>query len=193
MHIKDYAPNFLRDILEFELIYDIENDELQELYSIMKQIGADAFIQTASEHRITQIENFLKIKGQGTLSQRRDYLLVLFQKSTKLNENAIKTIVNTLAEADCIIEFFGSDDPLNPNYNYPLLRVQVLSPDSEKDYRYEDIERALKLLTPAHILLLVLKHFATWENIMNNYTSWNDIYTNVQDWQEIYDTLPEEG
>lgn len=188
-HVEEYSPNLLRDVLEFNVIYNIQNDELDELYASMKKVEGDLFIRTASASKILEVETFLGIKGQGTLTQRKDYLLAMFQKNTRLTESAIKTVVNTITGSDCIVTFYGSDELNNPDPGYGLLRVQVLSPDSTKDYRYEDIFRALKPMTSSHLKLLVIKYFALWTDVKNNFTDWQAIY-NQTDWQSIKNYLP---
>ena len=70
------------------------------------------------------------------------------------------------------------------------MQVQVLSPDNNKDYRYDDIFRALKPMVPAHIKLLVIKYFATWEDIRNNFADWNAIAANMADWQAVKNYIP---
>lgn len=188
-HVEDYAPDVLKDVLEFNLIYDADNKELDELYANIQKFSGDLFIQTASASKILQLETFLGIKGQGTLQQRKDYLSAMMQKNTKLNESSIKTVVNTITGSDCIVTFFGADELNNPDPGFGLLRVQVLSPDSTKDYRYEDIFRALKPMTSSHLKLLVIKYFALWSDVKNNFASWQSVRDAV-DWNSIKNYLP---
>lgn len=184
-----YIPKFLRKSSVFKVIFDSENTELDILHNEVNKASLNGFIRTASIERITKLETFLKIKGQGTLEQRRIYLLSLFQKGRKLNEGVIKEITNTITGSDCIVTLFGSDEPNNPQPGYGLLRVQVLSPDNTKDYRYADIERALKPLVPAHIKLLVVKYFATWGDIKGNYADWNAVMA-MPSWETVKNYLP---
>lgn len=188
-HVEDYAPKVIQDILEFSVIYDCDNKELDELYASIQKFRGDLFIKTASASKILQLENFLGIKGQGTLAQRKDYLMAMLQKNTKLNESSIKTVVNTITGSDCIVTFFGADELNNPEYGFGLIRVQVLSPDSSKDYRYEDIFRALKPMTSSHLKLLLIKYFALWSDIKNNFSNWQSV-KNMADWQAVKNYLP---
>lgn len=188
-HVEDYAPNILEDIMEFNVIYDCNNKELDELYASIKKFGGDLFIETASASKILQLENFLGIKGQGTLTQRKDYLMAMMQKNTKLSESSIKTVVNTITGSDCIVTFFGADELSNPDYGFGLIRVQVLSPDSSKDYRYEDIFRALKPMTSSHLKLLVIKYFALWDDVKLNFADWNAV-NDMTDWQAVKSYIP---
>lgn len=189
VHLQDYVPEFLTDILELNLIYEIENKELDEVYANNEKLKGDMFIRTASAEKITQLETFLRIKGQGTLSQRKDYLLSLFRKGKKLNEGKIKEIANTIIGSDCIVTFFGADELDNPNLGYGLLRVQVLSPEQNKDYRYDDIFRTLKPLVPGHLKLLVIKYFALWDDVKINFADWTAVAA-LTDWQAVKNYIP---
>lgn len=184
-----YLPDFLTDILEYNIVFDIGNLKLDKLYSDVEKIKNDMFITAASNDSITRLESFLKIKGQGTLEQRKSYLITLLQKGKKLNEQKIRSIANTITGSDCIITFYGADEMGNPEYGYGLLMLQVLSPDSTKDYRYEDIARTLKPLVPGHLKLLVIKYYSTWSDVISNYADWSELKT-ASDWQHIRDYIP---
>jgi len=188
-YMQNYVPEFLTDILEFNLIYEIENKELDEIYAGIEKLKGDMFIRTASNEMILRLENFLRIKGMGTLEQRKNYLLTLFQKGKKLNEGKIKEVTNTIVGADCLVTFFSSDELNNPEPGCGILRVQVLSPEKGKDYRYDDIFRTLKPSVPGHIKLLVIKYFALWEDVKNNFSDWNTVKA-MTDWQAVKSYIP---
>ena len=187
--LEDYVPFFTREIGEFKAIYDTENIELDKVLAEIEKIKSDIFIATASNEALTRRETFMGLKGQGSLEQRRSYLISLLQKSNTLSEDIIKNIANTITGSDCIIMFFGANELNNPEPGKSLLRVQVLSPDNNKNYRYEDIFRVLKPLVPAHIMLLVVKYLATWEDIKNNFADWNAVAT-MADWQAVKSYIP---
>jgi hypothetical protein len=184
-----YLPDFMQNSVVYKAIFDAENKELDLLFDNIKRAALDVFIRTASIEKITKLETFLKIKGIGSIEQRRSYLLALMQRGKKLNERVIKEVTDTIVGADCKVTFFTTDEPGNPNPGFGILQVQVFSPDNSKDYRYEDVSRALKVLVPAHIKLLVIKYFATWQDIRTNYSDWNAIKS-MTDWQVIKSYIP---
>lgn len=187
--IQDYVPKFMSDIMELKVIYQAENAELDNLYMNMVHLENNAFIRTASIEIILQLENFLGVKGMGTLQQRKDYLIALMQKGKKLNEGSIKEIANTITGSDCIVTFYAGSELDNPQVGNGFIRVQVLSPEQNKDYRYEDIYRTLKPMVPAHVKLIVEKYFALWQDIADNFADWGAVY-NQQDWQAIKNYIP---
>lgn len=179
-----YLPIILQDVTEYNAIFQAENLEFDVLYGQINKSNLDVYIRTASIEKITRIESFLNYKGEGTLEQRRSYLLSLMQKGKELNESVIKEVANTITGSDCIVTFFGADESNNPLPGYGLLQVQVLSPDNSKEYRYADIARALKPLAPAHIKLIVIKYFSTWSDVRTNFQDWNAV-NNMESWQTV--------
>jgi hypothetical protein len=187
--LENYCQDFINQIPEFKTMFEAENIKLDEFYSAIEKMKSDRYIETASNDAITRLENFIGIKGQGSLKQRKNFLFSLLKKGNKLSETTIKNITNAITGSDCIVNFFGSDEINNPYPGYGLLRVQVLSPDNYKDYRYEDIQRTLSQLTPSHIKLLVMKYFSTWADIKNNYADWNTIASQAN-WKAVRDYIP---
>ncbi|WP_128894629.1 putative phage tail protein [Longirhabdus pacifica] len=179
-----YLPPYLHDVIEFNVLFDTEGLEIDQLQQHQEQALQDIFIVTASEGKITRLENFLKFKGEGTLEQRKTYLLSLLRKGQKLNGEAIKNVVHTVTGSKCVVTFFSADELNHPHANEALLQVQVLSPDNNVDYKYDDIQRALQPLVPAHIKLLVIKYFSTWEDIYDSFTDWETVKS-ITSWDAL--------
>lgn len=188
-YLEKLVPEFISEIDKFKILYDTENISFDRLHSSIEKVKSDVFISTASNEAVERIETFINIKGQGNLDQRRRYLKSLLKKSNKLNEKSIKDVVNAITGSDCIVMFFAGDEVDNPEIGNSLLRVQVLSPDNDKDYRYDDIVRTLKSLVPSHIKLIVVKFFATWNDIQENYSDWNSIRS-MESWSTIKNYIP---
>lgn len=189
VYLEKYVPDFLSKLEQFKTIFDVENECFDDLYAQIEKIKSDAFITTASTDAITRLEDFMKIKGLGTLEQRKSYLISLLQKGNKLSENSIKNIASAITGSDCIITFFGANELDNQELGFGLLRVQVLSPDNSKDYRYSDISRALTPLIPGHLKLLVIKYFALWDDVRINFADWA-VVKNMTDWQYVKSYIP---
>lgn len=170
--LQDLVPDHVSSILEISAIYETENIDFDELYASKDRIINDAFITTASNDAIARQEKFIRIVPEGTLEQRKMYLISMNSRGSKLNEPNIKAIANTITGSDCLVTFFASEELNNPEKGLGLLKIQVLSPDG-RDYRYEDIERALRPLVPAHIKLTVVKYFSLWKDVHDNFADWN--------------------
>ncbi len=189
VYLEKLVPDYISEVAEFHTLFQTENLELDKLYTSLGTIKSDAFITTASNDAISRREKFIGIKPEGTLEQRKNYLKSLNSRSNKLNETAIKSIAKAIAGSDCIIHFFGANEVNNPALGYGFLRVQVLSPDGSKDYRYEDIERAIKPLVPGHLKLVVIKYFSRWMDISLNFSDWNTVKS-FSSWGTLKNYIP---
>lgn len=184
-----YIPEFLREVDEIKALLDAENLVLDQFVTSLNRTLLDTFIVSASNDRILELENYIRIKSAGTLEQRKAYLTSLFQRTKRLDEARIKEITQTIASADCIVTFFSATQSLNPSPGYGLLRVQVLSPDNSRDYLYSDIERSLLALVPLHIKLAVIRYFAMWQDIRVNFLDWAAI-SGESSWSVIKEYIP---
>lgn len=190
-YLEQLVPDFIAEMKEFAELYQIENENFDDLHAVIEGIKSDAFISTASETAVERIETLMGYKGIGTLAQRKSYLTSLFCRGNKFNEATIKGIADAITGSDCRIVFFGAGETTNPLQGYGYLRVQVLAPDTSKDYKYEDIARALAPLVPAHIKLDVMKYYALWKDIHSNYVSWTAVKA-MSSWQAVKDYVAPE-
>lgn len=188
-YLENLVPDHVKEIEEFKVIYNTENLLFDKQYADIEKVKSDIFIVSASKEAIERREKFIGIKGQGVLEQRKSFLISLNRKGNKLSEISIKNITNAITGSDCIVTFFASDELVNPEQGFGYLRVQVLSPDVQKNYRYEDIARALRPLIPSHIKLAVIKYFATWDDIYENHVDWITVLA-MENWQAIKDYIP---
>ncbi len=188
IYLQELVPDHVSSILEITALYDAENIEMDKLYTAVERIKSDAFITTASNDAISRREKFIGIKPEGTLEQRKNYLRSLNTRGNKLNETTIRSIANAISGSDCTISFFSASEVSNPEPGHGLLRVQVLSPDG-RDYRYEDIERALKPLVPAHLKLVVIKYFSLWKDVRYNFADWNSVKS-FSSWGTLKNYIP---
>lgn len=187
--LLNYLPEFMQEIKEFKEIVQAENVVFNILSNDIEYFLNQLFIDSASPETVFRFENFLGIKGEGTLDQRKSYILALIKKGDKLNEKSIKTIVDTITGSEAIVTFYAINEVNSPKNGHAVLLVQVLSPDNNKDYKYDDIQRALQPLVPAHIDLMVIKYFSTWQNVKDNYLDWGAA-AQAASWQEINDYIP---
>lgn len=176
-----YLPEFLRDVLEYQQIYGTEDPEFDLVETGIAGIFPEALIMDCSEERIIQWENALGITPQGTLEERRYYILgILNGGDGKLNEELIKKIVYSFTGGDCIVTFADS-----------VILVQIKPPNNGEVYRFPDIERSLKPKVPAHLGLTVERFYSTWGDIKNNFEDWTAVKA-MDDWAAVKNYIEEE-
>ena len=94
--MMDYLPEYWHVSPEMQAILEGDGLEVDRFLNVIASIYTDSFILTASESRIKEWEQDLKIVPTGTLEQRRLYVLSKLRGQGKLNEAKIKSIVRTL-------------------------------------------------------------------------------------------------
>lgn len=186
----ELLPDYLRDIREFKMIMETESQRFNDLYLNMDKSIDFQFVDNMTVEILTRYETFLGIVGEGTLEQRRAYIKALYSKGDKLSETSIQAIVKSITGGKAIVKFFTGGEALNPNPGQGTLRVQVLSPDPNINYKFDDVIRAIAPYMPAHIKLNLLRYFSTWEDISKAHVSWDSIKTSQVNWKALYDYIP---
>ncbi|WP_304542259.1 putative phage tail protein [Desulforamulus aquiferis] len=174
----EYLPRFLQDVREIQTILESEGHEIDRLRDNIQLVINDAYIMSASETRIQQWEQRLKITSVGNLNQRKAFLLATLRGQGKLNESKIKTVVNAFTDGDAIVTFQNS-----------VLDIKILPPDNGDVYLFPDVERALRPRVPAHLGLSVRRWYSTWNDIKLNFADWS-IVASYGTWQNVKNYIP---
>ncbi len=177
--LLSYLPEFLRDVQEYQQIFSAENPEFDGIGTEIDGIFPEALIMECSEERIKQWEKALDVEAQGTLTERRFYIKGVLNGKGKLNEETIKEIVRSYTGGEADVSLTNS-----------ILRVQVKPPENGEVYRFEDVERTLRPLVPAHLGLVVERFYSTWGDIKNNFADW-EVLSAMDDWQAVKEYIEE--
>lgn len=176
--MMDYLPKYWHESPEMQKILESDGLEIDRLLNAITSIYTDAFILTASESRIKEWEQDLKIIPTGTLEQRRLFVLSKLRGQGKLNEGKIKTIVKTFTGGDSIVTFEDS-----------TINVKVLPPNNGETYLFPDVERSIKPRKPAHLGLVVERYYSTWGDIKEQFSSWANVSNVKADWKAVYNHI----
>lgn len=171
----NYYPQVIKQILEFQALMYAEGFEIDFLKSDMQLVANNAYLTTMDESRIAQWEKLFELpyNPDNSIEDRRERIMAEFRGNDKLNTASIESIVNTFTKGS--VWSFIKDGVLN---------VQILPPGDNKTYRFENVESALKKRVPAHLGLLVTRHYATWGEIQDNFISWETV-ASMQNWDEL--------
>lgn len=176
----EYLPLFLRNVTEIIAILESEGHEIDRLRDNIQLVINDAYIMSASESRIQQWEQKLKIVPAGTLDQRKQFVLATLRGQGKLNEQKIKSVVNAFTGGDAIVTLENS-----------VLDVKILPPDNGDIYLFPDVERALRPRVPTHLGLSVRRWYATWGDIKQNFADWATVAA-FGTWNDVKNYIPPE-
>ena len=160
MLYKKYWPNCFEELMsQYPQFYR----EVDEMVAILKAFGrwmdyaeadvervcGDGFLQTADEETISNLEVFLNLTINRTVSleERRKLLRLYFAGLTKLDEGLIKETLKSLTGADFEIEFKQYDEEGNHALYIvaPRPDIQIMNDEGVR----QNILRRL----PAHILV----------------------------------------
>ena len=176
--MMNYLPDYWRKSAEMQEILESDGIEIAQLLNKARGIYGDSFILTASESRIKEWEQDLKLVPTGTLEQRRLMVLSVLRGAGKLNEAKIKGIVNAFTGGDSIVTFADS-----------TINVQVMPPNNGEVFLFPDIERSINPRKPAHIGLVVERFYSTWGDIKEQFDSWEDVRTSKADLKAVYNHI----
>lgn len=179
-NIISYLPEFLQNVQELKELCFTEDIQLDILCQHIQNILADTFVLQASEEKIAQWESFLKIAPNGTLDQRKSYILSLMRGSGKLTEAAIQSIVQAINSTGAIVELKDSS-----------IVIKVLPPLPGLDYLYDDIGQALRPRVPAHLGLQIVRYYVDWATIKSNFSGWGAI-KEFESWDAVRNYVPNE-
>lgn len=174
----DYLPQIYKEFSEFQTMMESEGIEVDRLLDGMQIVVSDAFILSASENRISQWEKAFGIIPSGSLADRQRFVLSTIRGQGKLSEPKIQTIVNAFTGGTAVVTFSNS-----------ILVVKILVPEGGDNYRFEDVERAIKPRLPAHLGISVLRWYASWQDIPANFSNWESL-KNLSNWKAVKEFIP---
>lgn len=149
--LMDYLPDHLREIWEFQLIFETQEEELSQLWNAYHVLLADQFVDTATERGLERWEDMLNIrpKGSDTLETRR------FIVRSRLNEQlpfSIRVLKNTLTQ------LCGEGGyTLSMDYAQYTLRLELLGLSLDI---YRAVMEVVWRMVPANLVLdAVMAHY----------------------------------
>ena len=175
----EYVPPVYRKFDEFKAIFNAEDAEANELFYVIDSLFFEEFIMTCSEERLSEWEKALDIIPTGTVEERRYFLKAFLRGGGKLNTERIKAIVEAFTGGDVIVSFLKDDS---------TILVKVLPPNNGEAFRFPDVERAVSPLVPAHLGLIVERHYSTWGDISECFADWEAV-AQLEDWEAVMNWL----
>ena len=171
----DYYPYVVKIIQEFKAITCVEGFEIDFLTSDVDIIINEAYLTTMGESRIKQWEQKLGLVSsvEDSIEDRRDKIIAVIRGNGKLNTALINSIVSAFTNGTA--ESYVEDS---------TLYVKIQPPVGNKQYRFTNVEQALKPKVPAHLNLVVTRDYATWGEIKDNFASWETIH-NLDAWSDL--------
>lgn len=94
----DYYPEALKEFVEFQVLTDSEQREIEQLWNAGESVLADQFVSTATEAGLSRWEGILNIvpKGTSTMEERRFLILTRLQEALPYTMRMLKRQLEAL-------------------------------------------------------------------------------------------------
>lgn len=174
-NLMKLLPAYWQESMEMRELQRVLGDKVDELAEVIDSAYLDARIMTASAERLTEWETDIGLASEGrTLDQRRKFILSLLRGAGKLNEAKISNIVSTFTGGTAVSVFRDG-----------TLTVTISAPSLGETYLFPDVENALSVRVPAHLILKVVRYYSTWGDIRSTASSWGDLRTRFPSWSAV--------
>ena len=173
--MREYYPEAIQRILEFQALIRSEGYEVDFLKSGISLCVNEAYLTTMTEERVAEWEKVLGItpSDDESLQDRRDVVIARIRGQGKLNTSLINAIVGAFTEGTA--DSYVRDS---------VLHVNITPPPNNKQYKFDNVEGEIKKKIPAHLGLAVKRNYATWGEIAENFADWNAV-KNLTNWEEL--------
>lgn len=176
-----YYPLVIQRLLEFQALCHAYGLVVDMLQSDLALTINDSYLHTMGEDRIAQWEVALGItpNNTDTVEDRRESIVARFRGGSKLNTQAINSIVNA---------FTGGT--ASSSFKNGTLYVVITPPPNDKQFVFSNVERELKRRIPAHLDLAISRNYFTWTNVKDNFATWKDVNDTMGDWESVHLYVP---
>ena len=172
----NYSPEVIKRISEFQALMFAEGFEIDFAKSDIELVINDAWLLTMGESRVVEWEKALNLSPQPdeSLADRREKVIAAIIGRGKLNTALINAIVGAFTNGGTAISYVENS----------ALYVKIQPPVNNKQYKFTNVENALKPLVPAHLGLVVNRNYATWGEVKDNFASWATV-SDLDNWDEL--------
>lgn len=146
LDIKEYFPDVLKDVREFNMLDKAETPELKSIYECIAEVLDDGFIETAKEKGVARTEKIVGIspRATDTLEERK------FNLIAKYNEDLPYTVKKLHELLAVLCGEKGYHLEINNNEFKLTVKVELTSKKSKAS-----VEELLERVAPANMVLYV--------------------------------------
>lgn len=172
----NYYPWVVKCITEFQAITLSEGFEIDFANSDVDLIVSNAYLTTMSEERIYEWENMLNLapNSDDTVEDRREKVIAEIRGNGKLNTALINAVVGAFTNGGVATSYVENS----------VLYIKILPPVGNKQFKFDNVVKAIAPKVPAHLGLYVTRDYATWGEVRDNFASWEDVAAQ-DDWDSI--------
>lgn len=152
----DYLPAYMQDYTEMATIMEVEQPEVDSLWTAMEAALMDQFVMDATEYGVSRWEKILKIfpKATETLDERKFRIITLINQQLPYTMRSLEQTLIKLCGED------GFSIDLNAN-EYHLEIKLALGNHSN----YAEVEKMLTAMIPANLVGVISLMFNQHETV----------------------------
>ena len=116
--INSYYPDIIKDIREFKVLAEAQDNSLSLIYDALENIMDDQFIETAKNYGVARLEKIVKIKPKDTdtIEERKFKLLAKYNENIPFTKRRLIELLDTLCGNDgYVLEINNNQFSLNVN------------------------------------------------------------------------------
>lgn len=122
MRIIEYVPHFLREVLEFQSLSDVETPEIQQLKEKIDFAFKNQFISTADSYGLSRLESYIDTFASASddLETRRKKLLLMTSENRPYTVKSLKNLLESIfgkSKFELAIDGFELTVKLAPTFN----------------------------------------------------------------------------
>ena len=146
LDIKEYFPDVLKDVREFNVLDEAETPELKSLYECIAEVLDNGFIETAKEKGVARAEKIVGLspRATDTIEERK------FNLIAKYNEDLPYTVKKLHELLAVLCGEKGYHLEINNNEFMLTVKVELTSKKSKTS-----VEELLERVAPANMVLYV--------------------------------------
>ena len=156
LDIKEYFPDVLKDVREFNVLDEAETPELKSLYECIAEVLDNGFIETAKEKGVARAEKIVGISPKATtaLADRKIAVLAKYNENLPYTVRKLQEVLDTLCgENKYTLEIKNNDFTLN-------VEIELESKNSKPS-----VEELLERVAPVNMVLHVTLKYNRYEDM----------------------------
>ncbi len=167
--LNELIPVVARENGELMSIYQIQKEELEKLEASARYIFKNLFLETADEEGVKEYEKILNVVGSGSLTTRKNFILLRLGSRPPYTEAALRRLCNAIyGEGKYGFTVYGDTCAI-------VFHAYVDNPED-----FISFNRELRAIVPANILMIyVIQYMYLWlnENMTYEELTVNEKYT----------------
>lgn len=174
-----YVPEFLREIIEMQVIQSTINIQANELQTDLVKMQKQKFIQTSTGFGLNYWDKEYGLSSNATLNDnlRREIIIAKIRGVGTTTIEMIKSIAESFSGATVIVT------ELSEIYTFEIYFIGTIGIPQN----IAALIAAINECKPAHLDYRLLYRYTTWGELLSHTRTWSDFVTTTWETVKIYE------